>query len=309
MNDRHLRNFIVIAESQSFTEAAEKLHISSQALHQQMDILEREIDCKLFHRGRVKTTLTEAGVVFLKGIGSILLGLDHLVANTHSALNAKDNTILLYGNTVYNDIIYSHAIQALMHEYPEINIRILDHLLPQDVNSNPDAMDVFVGNAKEFPSFIQPHFLYTLPLCVVFRANHPLAKLRCIQAEQLLPYEIKIKNWQIFEEECPEILYWLRKPEAHVRLLPHDVSNSQYEFIDFNQLTSDSVQIVFGPSHVLASWQIQRPIENFSCPVYIMTKPERMRPALQRYISFITNFYHMHSQSILDRYWEENCGK
>lgn len=305
MNDRHLRNFIVIVQAGSFPVAAEKLHISTQALHQQMDILEREIGCKLLHRGRIKTTLTDAGTVFFKGIDSVLLGLDHLVFNTRSASNVKDNTIMLYGNAWYNDIVYSHAVQALIGAYPEIRIKIHSYISPQEVVSNPDAIDVFVGNAEDYPCFIQSHYLCALPLCAIFQANHPLAKLNCIQVEQLLPYELKIQSWKMFETECPEMLYWLKKPEVQVELLPPSEQGSHFEYVDFNQLTSDAVHIVFGPAHRLSSWQIQRPIEHFSVPVYIMTKPGRMRPALGNYIDFITNYYHTHGQKILNDYWDK----
>lgn len=51
MYDKHLDSFIVIAESGSFSSAADKLFISRTALIQQINLLEKELGFQLFNRG------------------------------------------------------------------------------------------------------------------------------------------------------------------------------------------------------------------------------------------------------------------
>ena len=48
--DRHLDSFIVIAESGSFSSAADKLFVSRTALIQQMNLLEKDLGFQLFDR-------------------------------------------------------------------------------------------------------------------------------------------------------------------------------------------------------------------------------------------------------------------
>ena len=62
MNFLTLHYFVKIAEELSFTKAAEKIHISQQALTTHMKKLEEELDVKLFNRKK-GITLTYAGLL------------------------------------------------------------------------------------------------------------------------------------------------------------------------------------------------------------------------------------------------------
>ncbi|MBQ6454671.1 MAG: LysR family transcriptional regulator, partial [Eggerthellaceae bacterium] len=50
MNDTHLTSFVAVADSGSISKAAKRLYITPQALSQQIDLLEREYNAKLFTR-------------------------------------------------------------------------------------------------------------------------------------------------------------------------------------------------------------------------------------------------------------------
>ena len=63
MNFQNLEYFLVVAEEENVTRAAEKLHLSQQALSVQMKRLEEELGCELFTR-RPALRLTYAGELF-----------------------------------------------------------------------------------------------------------------------------------------------------------------------------------------------------------------------------------------------------
>jgi DNA-binding transcriptional LysR family regulator len=69
---RHLRYFIAVAESLSFTRAAEKLHIAQPPLSQQIRQLEEAIGVTLLHRTKRHVELSEAGAVFLQHARQII---------------------------------------------------------------------------------------------------------------------------------------------------------------------------------------------------------------------------------------------
>ena len=79
MQLKGIEYFITIAETGSFTAAADKLFISQPALSQQVRKLEDEIGVKLFDRSKHSATLTPAGELFLQEGKRILQIYDQLL--------------------------------------------------------------------------------------------------------------------------------------------------------------------------------------------------------------------------------------
>ena len=73
MELRHLRYFVVVAEEQNVTRAAERLHVSQPPLSRQIRDLEEELGVELFHRTAKSLALTEAGKIFLNEARAVLL--------------------------------------------------------------------------------------------------------------------------------------------------------------------------------------------------------------------------------------------
>src|SRR5687767_169195 len=77
MELHQLRYFVAVAETENFTRASERSHISQPSLSQQILKLEQEIGHKLFHRLGRKAVLTEAGVAFLERARRILFEVEN----------------------------------------------------------------------------------------------------------------------------------------------------------------------------------------------------------------------------------------
>lgn len=63
MDLRVLRYFLTVAKEQSFTKAAEQLHITQPTLSRQLAALEEELETPLFKRGGHHITLTDEGIL------------------------------------------------------------------------------------------------------------------------------------------------------------------------------------------------------------------------------------------------------
>ena len=72
MEIRQLRAFVAIAESGTFTAAAERVHVTQAAISMQIRQLERETGARLFIRAPRKVMLTEAGEKLLDRAQAIL---------------------------------------------------------------------------------------------------------------------------------------------------------------------------------------------------------------------------------------------
>jgi LysR family hydrogen peroxide-inducible transcriptional activator len=77
MELHQLRYFVAVAETENFTRAAERCHVSQPSLSQQISKLETEIGHKLFHRLGRKAVLTEAGATFLERARRILFEVEN----------------------------------------------------------------------------------------------------------------------------------------------------------------------------------------------------------------------------------------
>ena len=64
MEFRVIRYFLAVAREKNITKAAEKLHLTQPTLSRQLRELEEELGTELFVRGKRRTTLTEAGILF-----------------------------------------------------------------------------------------------------------------------------------------------------------------------------------------------------------------------------------------------------
>ncbi|MDD7887507.1 LysR family transcriptional regulator [Flavivirga sp. 57AJ16] len=73
---RHMRYFLVLAETLHFRKAASKMLISQSALSQQISLLESILGVKLFDRTNRKVSLSPAGISFLKEAQGIINYLD-----------------------------------------------------------------------------------------------------------------------------------------------------------------------------------------------------------------------------------------
>ena len=89
MDIRVLRYFLQVAREESFTRAAESLHVTQPALSRQLMDLEKEVGRQLLIRGKRKVTLTEDGQLLRKRAEEIV----ELLQKTEQELTSGNNDI------------------------------------------------------------------------------------------------------------------------------------------------------------------------------------------------------------------------
>ena len=89
MELRLLRYFLTVAKEQSFTKAAEQLHITQPTLSRQMTALEDELGITLFLRTWKRTTLTDEGILLKRRALEIL----NLEEKTLKELKGKEDVV------------------------------------------------------------------------------------------------------------------------------------------------------------------------------------------------------------------------
>ncbi|MBQ7991483.1 MAG: LysR family transcriptional regulator [Solobacterium sp.] len=120
-----LRYYQAVVQCRSFTEAAEKCHISQSAISQQIQSLEQELGVQLIKREKRKFDLTPAGEFFYRKSIILLADYENLVRETQrighdDVARVRIGYLLTYGGEELQ-----LAVSDFSTKYPEVDIRIM----------------------------------------------------------------------------------------------------------------------------------------------------------------------------------------
>lgn len=115
---------LTIAEMKSITRAAEKLFVSPSALTQMINKTEQELGTPIFLRSRKGCALTEAGMVYVEGIRSML----QLRRKTYAIINdmteIKKTEISIGFPPEHGGHMFASIYPKLQQTFPNLHIRI-----------------------------------------------------------------------------------------------------------------------------------------------------------------------------------------
>ncbi len=119
-----LEMFLAVAEEGSFTRAGERLHVSQSAVSRQIGLLERELGGKLFHRDRLRTTLTPAGELLAAtatGLSRQLADVSEQISEVHGL---KRGRLRLAGGMSVCMYILPRLLKRYRALHPEVDLRV-----------------------------------------------------------------------------------------------------------------------------------------------------------------------------------------
>jgi DNA-binding transcriptional LysR family regulator len=210
MELRHLRYFVVVAEEQNVTRAAERLHLSQPPLSRQIRDLEDELGVELFRRTAKSLALTEAGKVFLAEARAVLLRADQAVdAARAAAKNCQGHLRVGYAPSLTARFL-PDALRAFGKDFPGVHVALHD-LSTEECRQRLAArkLDLALtieptGAAKNGLVFekIIAHEVF----CAV-GSSHPLARKRSVRLKDLASEPFVVYA----EDDYPEYVAWVRK--------------------------------------------------------------------------------------------------
>jgi len=125
-----LKVFVMAAEENSFSRAAERLHLSQSAVSQTIQALEKTFGVKLFLRQGRSVRVNEAGQALLP-LAREMLSSARLMMDTMSNLqNQVVGELALGCSTASGKYLLPSLVAAYRREYPAVKVRI--HILSWD---------------------------------------------------------------------------------------------------------------------------------------------------------------------------------
>jgi DNA-binding transcriptional LysR family regulator len=119
---RQMRYFTAVAEQGSFTEAARQLHVTQQAVSQQVRALERLLGVTLLVRSSRKVELTPEGLVFLSDCRRVLAGADRAARRVQAAARGEAGTLRLVYTLVSAFETVPLLLAHLERDYPLLKV-------------------------------------------------------------------------------------------------------------------------------------------------------------------------------------------
>jgi DNA-binding transcriptional LysR family regulator len=195
MQIESLKVFCDLAETESFTKAAQINNVTQSAVSQQISSLERTFKSLLIERSKKRFRLTREG--------QVLYDYSKQIIQTYESLHSKLQDLKdIISGTIRVATIYSVGLHDLppyikkfMKSYPTVNVHVeyrRSNQVYDDVLSNVVDMGLVAYPVKDSKLEIVP--LRKEPLVVICHPQHPFAKqktvkLRALAGQKLIGFE------------------------------------------------------------------------------------------------------------------------
>ncbi|PCI28372.1 MAG: LysR family transcriptional regulator [SAR324 cluster bacterium] len=141
--------FVAVAETESFTNAAKRLRISTAQVSRQVSALENRLGAKLFYRTTRKVSVTEVGSIYYQHCRLVLDGLDEAERAISNLQKTPRGKLKITAPVTYGEATIAPLLHDFMIQYPEILLRL--HLTNQKVDIIEQGFDLAIrlGNLED----------------------------------------------------------------------------------------------------------------------------------------------------------------
>jgi DNA-binding transcriptional LysR family regulator len=199
MQIESLKAFCDLAETESFTKAAQINQVTQSAVSQQISSLERQFKSLLIERSKKKFRLTREGQVLYDFSRQIIQSYDLMQSKLQEIKDIISGTIRV--STIYSIGLHDLPpyIKKFLKNYPTVNVNVeyrRSNQVYDDVLSNVVDLGLVAYPNREAKLEIIP--LRKDPLVLICHPQHPLAKSKSIKLKALAG-----QNFIGFEPDIP----------------------------------------------------------------------------------------------------------
>ena len=126
MDLRQLETFIEVANSKSFSKAADKLYITQPTVTNHIQNLEKSLGTLLINRSGKNITLTDAGSLLYRYAINIVNSCEMAKFDLASFKGQIQGHIPIYSSSVPRKYILPKIINDFLKEYPDVSFTLLD---------------------------------------------------------------------------------------------------------------------------------------------------------------------------------------
>lgn len=191
MYNPQLDSFIRVADSGSFSKAAEAMYISSPAIIQQINLLEASCGFKLFTRSNHGVKLTPAGRSLYEDARTIIRLSQDALNRARGLAESSETTVRIGTSLLYKCRLLPDLWTRVSEKHPELKIEILPLTEYQNRGEVFSALgiqyDLFEGiyGSAGWNGLCRFLELDRTPICYAVAKNHRLAGIKKLTMQDL----------------------------------------------------------------------------------------------------------------------------
>jgi len=173
---RQLHAFIAVAQTGSFTLAAERLFVTQSALSGLIRELENSLGLRLFDRSTRRLRLSVMGQELYPQIEKILHDLEGVVSEAGNLKALQRGKVRIAVPQLLACTLLPEVMSGFKARYPGVQLRMVDCAV-ESVMARvfSGEVDIGIGPERDANSDIEAAELFTLPFMVVLPPDHRLA--------------------------------------------------------------------------------------------------------------------------------------
>ena len=183
---RHLRYFLAVAESGSFSRAADRLGISQPSVSQQMRDLEAGLRISLFQRRGKRILLTSPGLIFQEHARAILRQVENFLQELGGEPGILRGALRIGVVPVLNVALIPDLLGLFAATHPGISLTV-EEISSTDIETalEEGRMDVGLGFLTRHSPNLRYERLCTDEFALVVSETHLWARRRVVQFSEL----------------------------------------------------------------------------------------------------------------------------
>jgi DNA-binding transcriptional LysR family regulator len=213
---RQVRSLIAVADTESFTKAAERLGVTQSAVSHSIRALETQLDSKLVERAGKRVALSQNGTILLRRFRAAVAELEKAQEDL-ALLKRWGQGRLRVGAT---HTLCTYMLPAVMQEFRELYPRCEIHIESGDTSEliellDRSEIDLVLGMGGREPAWTRFETIFEDELVFVVSPNHPWAKkgnleLEEVEKESFLVYARASETYRFLKSTFEEAGFRLR---------------------------------------------------------------------------------------------------
>jgi len=208
MDIQQLTAFIAVADSTSFSIAAEQLHLTQPAVSKRIAALEASLATKLFDRISKQIILTESGEILMPRARKVLLELNDIRRSIQNLTLQVSGKLSLASSHHIGLYRLAPVLKEFATLYPDVSIDISFFESEEAYRRvcHGDIELAVVTLSPEVMDRIQSHSVWNDPLSIMTSPDHELTNREVVRLKDLLDYPVVLPSESTFTRQLVEKL-------------------------------------------------------------------------------------------------------